>query len=131
MTNLEIIKNYQRIIWDVKNTNDIDNYFHDDALIHSPVETTRGLEKMKAIIAQWYLAFPDLKVHWEDFICDDNRVVARWTASGTHTGEFLSIAPTQQSIKYSGITIYELDKGKIKQYWAFVDMQGLLNQLTR
>jgi hypothetical protein len=44
---------------------------------------------MKEIMLQWLKAFPMLKVHWDDFICEESKVVSRWRAEGVHEGDFL------------------------------------------
>ncbi|VEG90930.1 ester cyclase [Legionella spiritensis] len=130
MTNLEIIRQFQYALWDEKNLNVIDKFFDREALIHSPVASTQGTERMKEIIRQWYTGFPDLKVFWDDFICEEDKVVSRWHAEGVHQGDFSGYPPSNHTIHYSGVTIYQLRHGKIRQYWAFVDMQTIWKQLT-
>lgn len=130
MNNLQIIKEYQSSIWDDKDIGAIDNFFRKDAIIHSPVETTQGTDKMKAIISQWHKGFPNMKVYWDDFICEEDKVVSRWHAEGIQSGEFLGNPPTEKPIMYSGITVYQLDDEKINEYWAFVDMNNILKQLS-
>jgi len=129
MNNLVIIKSYHEQIWDNKVVEAIDEFFHVDATIHSPINTTKGLKDIKATMSTWLKAFPDLKVHWDDYIYDETKVVARWHAEGTQTGSFQALPPSSQKVKYTGITIYELSEGKIINYWASVDMLTILYQL--
>ncbi|MDP1604907.1 MAG: ester cyclase [Legionella sp.] len=129
MTNLDIVKAYQDAIWLQKDISAIDKFFDETAIVHSPVEATKGTEKMKAVILQWHKAFPGLKVVWDDFICDDDKVVSRWHAQGLHEGEFLGNPPSKSLVKYAGVTIYQLSNQKIIQYWAFVDLYNLLKSI--
>ena len=129
MNNLAIIQAYHSKIWDEKNISAIDYFFDKEALIHSPIKTTEGTELMKEVIAQWYEGFPNLKVHWDDFICEGDKVVCRWHAEGRQDGIFLGKAPSGSLVNYSGVTIYQLADGKITQYWAIVDMDSLKKQL--
>jgi steroid delta-isomerase-like uncharacterized protein len=129
MNNLETIKAYHNAIWDQKDISSVDHFFSNEATIHSPIEPMKGTEKMKAVIAQWYQAFPDLTIYWEDTICEGNKVVSRWRAEASHQGEFLGHAASNNKINYPGITIYELEDGKISNYWCVIDMQNILNQL--
>lgn len=131
MNPLELVKDYNTAIWGQKDISAIDRYFADDALIHSPLETTKGTDKMKTIIRQWHQAFPDMKVDWQDYIMDGNKVVCRWRSSATHTAEFQGIAATNNLINYPGVTIYTVENDKITQYWAFVDMQNVMRQLSK
>ncbi len=132
MTNLQIIKDYQHALWDVKDITAIDRTFSEDALIHSAIgqDTARGTDKMKFFIGQWHVGFPNSKVYWEDYICDADKVVCRWRAEGKHQGEFLGHAPSNKTINYSGVTIYKLNNGKVDEYWAYMDMSGILKQLA-
>lgn len=130
MSHLDTIKQYHTLIWDKKDIHAVDQFFDSEALIHSPVKTTQGTESMKSVITQWHQGFPDLVVHWDDFICEDDKVVSRWHAEGTQRGEFLSKQPTNNKVTYSGMTIYQLRDNKIVQYWAMVDMGSIEKQLS-
>lgn len=129
MTSADIINNYQQAIWADKNIHAIDEYFANNAIIHSPVKTTHGTDNMKAVIQQWYNAFPNLTVYWDELICDGNKIVSRWHAEGQHQGEFQGKAATNKTINYSGVTIYHLADQKIVEYWAYLDMQSIMSQL--
>ena len=75
-------------------------------------------------------AFPDLERSVEDlFAADGDKVVLRWTAEGTHEGDFNGLPPTGVTAKSSGITIFRLEDGKIAEEWAESDMLGLLQQV--
>lgn len=36
-------------------------------------------------------AFPDVRVAMEDQVAEGDKVVGRWTATGTHTGDLMGI----------------------------------------
>ena len=131
MSNLTTIKSYHTQIWDKKDLSAIDVFFSADVLIHSPLKTTQGTSEMKEIIALWYQGFPELKVHWDDFICEGDKVVSRWHAQGQQAGDFFDWPASKTEVNYSGVTTYQLNHGKIIEYWAIVDMETLKNQLGR
>jgi steroid delta-isomerase-like uncharacterized protein len=74
-------------------------------------------------------AFPDLERTIEDLVAEGDKVVARWTAKGTHTGDFQGIPPTGRVATSSGITIFRIADGRIVEEWSESDMLGLLQQL--
>jgi predicted ester cyclase len=76
-----------------------------------------------------YDAFSDLKRPVEDLVAEGDKVVARWTSTGTHDGPFQGIPPTGKTISTSGITIFRLESGKIVEEWSESDMMGMLQQL--
>jgi steroid delta-isomerase-like uncharacterized protein len=65
----------------------------------------------------------------EDMIAEGDRVVARWTGSGTHVGGFMGIPATGRSFTISGIDIYRMADGKMAEHWHVVDQLALLGQL--
>ncbi|TNF68996.1 MAG: hypothetical protein EP298_04530 [Gammaproteobacteria bacterium] len=129
MSHLAQIQQFHQELWDNQNINSIDLLFDENVLIHSPLESVCGTEKMKNIIQQWYSGFPSLKVYWDDFIEQDEKIVCRWHAKGIHEGQFLEFSPTGKNIHYSGITIYHFNEDKVVDYWAVVDMENIKNQL--
>jgi len=65
----------------------------------------------------------------EDVIAEDDRVVVRWTNSGTHVATFLGIPATGRSFSIPGIDIYRLDGGRLAEHWHVVDQLGQMVQL--
>ncbi len=65
----------------------------------------------------------------EDVIQCDDKLVVRWTNSGTHVGQFLGIPPTNKSFSVAGIDIYRLVDGKLAEHWHVIDQLALLQQL--
>ena len=65
----------------------------------------------------------------EDVIAEGDRIVVRWTNSGTNVGEFLGIPPTQPSFTIAGIDIYRAEDGKLAEHWHVVDVYGQMVQL--
>ncbi len=130
MNSLQIILAYSEALWGQKDLSSVVHYCMPDVLVHSPISTIQGVQKMCEIMSQWHVGFPHLHVHWDEFICEGETVVSRWHAEGKHEGEFLGIAPTNRLINYPGVTIYHLKNGKIKEYWAYVNIHHIKQQLT-
>ena len=74
-------------------------------------------------------AFPDLVRTVEDMVAEGDRVVARWTAAGTHTGDFQGIPPSGNYARSSGITIFRVADVRIVEEWSESDLLGLLQQI--
>lgn len=128
-SNKDLIIAYSKALWNERNTDVIDMYFAKDARIHSPFHTCQGSDTMHDIVEKWLSAFPDLSIKWDEFIAENDKVVSRWSAEGTHLGGFFDTKPTYREVRYTGITIYQLKDGKIIDYRALVDMHAILSQL--
>jgi steroid delta-isomerase-like uncharacterized protein len=69
--------------------------------------------------------------HWnvEEIYSAGDRVVARWTGTGTHRGELMGVEPTGQSISVDAISLFRILNGKIAEEWTVWDALGLLQQV--
>ena len=69
--------------------------------------------------------------HWgvEEVFSSGDRVVVRWTGTGTHTAEMNGIPATGKSISVDAITIHRMDSGRIAETWEVWDTLGMLQQL--
>jgi|SRR5690348_3998254 len=98
---------------------------HDPHLIGSAV----GPEAYKRVCTQFIAAFPDLRFTVEDYISEEDKVVARWVISGTHKREFLGVPATNKKISVEGVTIHQIANGKIIDSYLNLDYFGLMEQL--
>lgn len=65
----------------------------------------------------------------EDMIAEGERVVVRWTNSGTNIGDFLGAPATNRPFSTAGIDIYRVEDGKLAEHWHVVDLYGQMVQL--
>lgn len=129
MNNKELVQHIGNLLWNQRSTEIIDECFHQNVKIFSPLNVTYGALTMKQISEKWLTAFPDLIIKWQDFIEEGDKVVVRWRAQGTHLGSFFETKPTHHEVYYSGVTIYTLEAGKVLEYWSLVDIHSILKQL--
>ncbi len=88
-----------------------------------------GLEGAKAAHRVMLSGFPDFQTTIDDLIAEADRVAARITMRGTHTGEFVSIPPTGKRVEFTGMYIVRIENGKIAEHWGEEDSVSLLAQL--
>ncbi len=100
-----------------------------DMVIHAPSQEIRGREGAKQYVTMLRAAFPDLHFTIEDQIAEGDVVVTRWTARGTHKGQFQSIPPTGREIRLVGADIDRITDGQVVECGAHVDALGLMQQL--
>lgn len=99
-------------------TDIIDNFDH-----------SQGIDCFKHVIKMFRTAFPDIHLTIEDEIAEEDRVVHRWTMTGTQQGEIMDIPPTDKKATWTGITIVRFAEEKIVERWANVDLLSVLQQL--
>ncbi|MGC1598374.1 MAG: ester cyclase, partial [Candidatus Acidiferrales bacterium] len=66
----------------------------------------------------------------DDTIGADDKVVVRWSAVMTHTGDHLGIPATNRPVRITGITIAQIKDGKIIRGWDNWDQLALMQQLS-
>jgi steroid delta-isomerase-like uncharacterized protein len=86
-------------------------------------------DDLAASVMAYRAAIPDLGDEIELVIADGDLVVARWTATGTMTGEFDGVPPSGGPIRYAGITMLRLECGRIAQAWSESDQATMLDQM--
>jgi steroid delta-isomerase-like uncharacterized protein len=87
-------------------------------------------EQFKAMAAMSTKAFPDLVATVRDQIEERDRVVTRWTAEGTHLGDFLGHAGTGKRVSIKAIHIHRVREGRIEALWEEIDLLGAAKQLN-
>jgi predicted ester cyclase len=107
----------------------LDDIALDEYVEHNPLPGQgRGLRGLKDRVAALRDALaPRFTI--EDVIAEGDKVVVRWTNSGSHVGEFAGIPPTNKDFMIGGIDIYRVEDGKLAEHWDVVDQLSLLQQL--
>lgn len=118
-------------VWNQGNYAVVDELVASDLVVHAstPAGEIHGPEGVKQFYASLREAFPDIHFTIEDQIAEGDRVVTRWTARATHTGEFQGIPPTGKQGRLTGIDIDRIANGKVVECWPNADELGLLQQL--
>ena len=77
----------------------------------------------------FYGAFPDLSQRIDDAIADGGRVAVRMTATATHRGPFMGLAPTGKRISISGMATLRIVDGKVAELHEIFDQLGMMEQI--
>jgi hypothetical protein len=88
-----------------------------------------GLEGGRNIHKTTLIGMPDWYTEIDDLIAEDDKVVARVTMTGTHTGNFYGIPATGKRVEFTGIYVVRIANGKIVEHWGEEDAVSLLTQL--
>ena len=113
-----------------KNLDAIDKLVVPDFIEHVPLPGQGpGRDGLKGAIGMFLTAFPDLAWTTDEQIAEGDKVVSRFTWTGTHRGEFLGIPPTQRSVTVWGVVIDVVKQGKFAESRIIMDTMGLMQQL--
>jgi steroid delta-isomerase-like uncharacterized protein len=107
-----------------------DRYLSADFVNHDPpIGLPPDADGMRAAGAMFREAFPDWHSEVHALVAEDDIVVERFTASGTHRGELMGVAPTDKPVELKGINIFRVRDGRISERWGRLDELGLFQQL--
>jgi steroid delta-isomerase-like uncharacterized protein len=124
--NKEVIRRYYEHVLDGGDVDALDELAVPDYDEHDPLPGQEPGLKDRVTAVRKGLA-PHVTI--DDVIAEDDKVVVRWTNSGTNLGEFLGIPATGRSFTIPGIDIHRLEGGRMAEHWHVVDMLGHLQQL--
>jgi steroid delta-isomerase-like uncharacterized protein len=129
--NSALIRRWVEELWNQGRMEAIDEMASPSVIGHGQVQhdTDIGLKEFKPFVVSLRSAFPDMKVVIDHTIEQGDRVVARWTATMTHKGDFLGFAPSGKKVTITGTTIQRISHGKIVEGWDNWDQLGLLVQI--
>jgi steroid delta-isomerase-like uncharacterized protein len=107
-----------------------DAFLSADFVNHDPpIGLPADAEGMRTAGAMFRDGFPDWHSDLHALIAEDDIVVERFTASGTHRGELMGVAPTGKRVELQGINIFRVHDGRITERWGRLDELGLFQQL--
>jgi len=105
--------------------------WYDLGNFHPPA---RGRDGVRAFARSVLAAFPDFKYEIIPPLCfsaDGTRCAMLWSITATHTGYYSppGFAPTNRSVKFTGVDVVECQGGKITRVLSLFDLVDAAEQL--
>lgn len=115
--------------FNTKNEAVIDEIIAPDFVDHAM--QLKGRDAYKQMEGTIYKGFPDTQRTIEHIATEGDTVWFLIRSTGTHTGEYHGIAPTGKKITSTGVVIYRIVDGKVKEKVAQVfDLVDFYKQLS-
>lgn len=131
--NKALVRRWFEEVWNQGNAEAIDELLAEDGVIHGLLDAggnpVQGLPSFHEFHTQFRGAFPDMNVSVEDLICEGDKVVARCSVRGKHTGEHLGFKATNAPVQFEGVAIVRIKDGKIAEAWNQFDFLEMNKQL--
>jgi predicted ester cyclase len=103
-----------------------------DYVAHAPASIQPGVldgEAWSEFLGGFLEGFPDLHLEVQDSAADEEMVAQRILFTGTHTGPFRGLPPTNRQVRFSGLEINRMVDGKVAEHWFQLDAVTLFEQL--
>lgn len=93
-------------------------------------EPMRGVDAYIGVVQMMRSGMPDIQWQMEEMIAEEDKVVCRFTMSGTQSNPFMGMPATGKSFRVTAMNIYEFnDEGKIIREEGLPDLFSLMMQL--
>ena len=102
------------------------DYMGEDVGQASPL---RGRDGMRAMLENYWRAFPDLRFQVISTLIESNRIVILWTGEGTHLGTIMNIPATGHNVQVRGVSILEIEHGLVVRGQYIWDLAGMLRHM--
>jgi steroid delta-isomerase-like uncharacterized protein len=130
--NKQLAQRWFEEVWNLGLEQSIDELLAEDGVGFGLAESgtpVRGPEQIKPFVRNLREAFPDLHITIEDLVAEGDRVVVRFSATGSHKGNGLGFPPTGRPMNVTGMTILQIANGKLRHGWNNWDQLGMMQQL--
>jgi len=125
----QLVRRWFDEVWSEGRVASIDALMAPGCLVHGLGGEMRGPEAFKPFHSAYRNAFPDVKINVDHMISEGDIVAARWSGTGTHSGDGLGFPATGKQVQLSGMTFVRIQNGKLVEGWNVFDQFGMLQQL--
>ena len=118
--NQDVALRYHEDIFQKGNLEVANEILSPDFVLHNPTlpeELRKGPEGTKKFASAVIAAVPDIKIVHHDVFTKGDKVLIRWTNSGTNTGPLFGNPPTGKQFVVTGFDLFRISNGKIMEMW--------------
>ena len=83
-------------------------------------ETFRGHDGLRELWTSYRSTFGEMRSEFRNVFATEEGAALEWTTGGTSNGD---------SISYEGVSILELEGGKVRRFMAYFDARDLIPQV--
>lgn len=126
VANKAVIQRFYEEVVNQKHMDALGELFDANLVIH---DLDYGADNTGDLGEMLLTGLPDVKVTISLWVVQDDLVTAVATYRGTHTGEFIGVAPTGNPVTFSLIDIFRVKDGKAIELWHNVPVADEMEQI--
>ena len=128
------IQQFADKLWSAWNSHDwekVSPFYADDCVMEDfPSRICHGKRELEDYYKYLLTGYPDLNFDTRRSFGTDKQIATEWIMSGTHTGDTMRFKATGKKFSIPGVSILEIQGGKIVRETDYWDMCSLLRQLA-
>ena len=116
--------------WDAHDAHALAATYAERSVVVSPTGgVLEGRADVERVYRLWFSAFPDMRYVNDELLIDGDRVVEIARVSGTHAGEFFSVAATGRRVDVQIVALMTVADGLVVEERRIYDFTGFLVQV--
>lgn len=126
-----VIRDFINVVINERNLDAAGAFVADDVVEQAPFPGQGpGLEGLKDVLRGLFSAFPDM--HWiiHEQFGEVDKILTRFTWTGTQSGDFLGVSASGNRVSVWGMVIDRIESGRIKETRILMDVFGLMHQIS-
>lgn len=129
--NKQIMRRMIEEIWNQGNLATADELFAPEHTSPSAPQLPPGSAGVKMLVKMFREAMPDYHMTIDLIMSDEEKVVGRFTQSGTHTGgDLMGMKASGRKATWTEVGVLKIKDGKIVESWYELDMLSMIQQLN-
>lgn len=128
--NKQVVRRLCEQVWNKGDMTAADEILAENFTDHVNFDTPWNRERYKLAWTRSRAGLSDLHGTIENLVAEGDMVAAWITFRGTHTGEFLGVAPTGKQVVYRLFVHQRIANGKIVDNWGLADFGSVRRQLA-
>ena len=129
LNNKTIARRYFEEILNKGDAATITTLIAEDVVFRNPPFVVKGLDGFRKLVVSLRATFPDLHFTIEDEVAEGDKVATRWVMRGTQRGPVEGYPATGKKMEVSGMDIFHISGGKVREVWVNMDSMGQAQQL--
>lgn len=115
--NKNIVRKYIETIVNTADTKNISAFIAEDYIeIHDGKKYKMGIQGAIDHVVGVRNTYPDIQLKIDQQFSDGDYVITCYTMSGTHSGDWMGIKPTNKKITVTGVNVDRIKEGKIVEH---------------
>jgi steroid delta-isomerase-like uncharacterized protein len=130
--NEELVRSWFDELFNRKALKALERYCADAFYDHTPPAgaTEGGVRALREGFERLFQGLPDVQVKIEEVVSSGDRVFARTTLTGTHSGELMGLHASGKRLRMEVWHFFRMEEGKIAEHRAQSDTLQLLRQFA-
>ena len=130
--NVAVVKRWFQEVWNEGRTETVMELLTPKVMGIGQVEdgsTITTPEEFLVFMKRLRGAFPNIQFKLEDVFGSGDKVAARWTMRGKHTGDHLGVAASGKDVAIRGISMITIRGGKLVEGWDNWDQLKMMQEI--